>query len=225
MDQSNQPRKGFRTAPQPSKGEVLQQNEQILGQLDGKIKMLSNLLMNLMQGFQALRPEVQALALLEASNATDTTAVLGDHVMIDYLGVTLNADGTPELDEAGLPNYFDGGYGTKFTIQGLGSGQLVPGFEEALVGRKAGESLDFTVTFPENYGAKQLAGKKAKFLVHIHRIYRPMADSIVETMKREYDTRKAEILKAKLEAQKQQEAAAVPAQPQAEQASEAPKAE
>jgi trigger factor len=52
----------------------------------------------------------------------------------------------------------------------LGSGMFIPGFEDQLVGKKAGDELQVKVTFPENYGAAELAGKDAVFDVKIHEL-------------------------------------------------------
>lgn len=83
-------------------------------------------------------------------------AVEGDTVVIDFLG---SVDGVE----------FDGGKGDNFSLE-LGSGQFIPGFEEQLVGKKAGETIDVNVTFPENYQAEDLAGKDAKFVTKIHEV-------------------------------------------------------
>lgn len=75
----------------------------------------------------------------------DDAAELGDTVVIDFVG---SVDGVE----------FDGGKGENFSLE-LGSGQFIPGFEDQLVGAKAGETVEVNVTFPENYQAEDLAGK------------------------------------------------------------------
>lgn len=80
----------------------------------------------------------------------------GDTVVIDFDG---SIDG----------KHFDGGNAENFELK-LGSGQFIPGFEEQLIGKDAGEALDVKVTFPENYNAKDLAGKDALFETKIHEI-------------------------------------------------------
>ncbi|MBF8808150.1 MAG: trigger factor [Enterococcus lacertideformus] len=80
----------------------------------------------------------------------------GDTVVIDFEGFV---DG-----EA-----FEGGKGENYSLE-LGSGSFIPGFEEQLVGKKSGESLDLTVTFPEDYQAEDLAGKEAVFKVTVHEV-------------------------------------------------------
>ena len=79
------------------------------------------------------------------------TAKDGDEVVIDFTG---KKDG-----EA-----FDGGSATDYTLA-LGSNQFIPGFEEAIVGHKAGEAFDVPLTFPKDYHAATLAGAKVVFSV------------------------------------------------------------
>ena len=86
----------------------------------------------------------------------EDAAVDGDTVVIDFEGFL--------GDEA-----FEGGQGENYSLE-LGSGSFIPGFEEQLVGKKAGEKLDVTVTFPEEYQAEDLAGKEAIFKVEIHEV-------------------------------------------------------
>ncbi|GAA0294632.1 trigger factor [Gracilibacillus halotolerans] len=64
---------------------------------------------------------------------------------------------------------FEGGKGENHSLE-IGSGSFIPGFEEQLVGKKAGEETEVTVTFPEEYHAEDLAGKEAVFKVKIHEI-------------------------------------------------------
>ncbi|UOR12143.1 trigger factor [Halobacillus amylolyticus] len=80
----------------------------------------------------------------------------GDTVVMDFEGFV---DG-----EA-----FEGGQADNYSLE-IGSGSFIPGFEEQLVGKKSGEEIDVEVTFPEEYHAEDLAGKKATFKVKIHEI-------------------------------------------------------
>ncbi|MEK1320906.1 MAG: trigger factor [Limosilactobacillus fermentum] len=86
----------------------------------------------------------------------DEAAADGDTVVIDYEG---SVDGEK----------FDGGSADNYSLV-LGSGSFIPGFEDQLVGHKAGEDVDVNVTFPEDYHAKDLAGKDALFKVKIHEV-------------------------------------------------------
>ena len=80
----------------------------------------------------------------------------GDTVVMDFEGFL---DG-----EA-----FDGGKGENHSLE-IGSGQFIPGFEEQLIGKEPGEETEIEVTFPEDYHAEELAGKKATFEVKIHEV-------------------------------------------------------
>ncbi|MCE3036290.1 trigger factor [Helicobacter sp. faydin-H20] len=64
---------------------------------------------------------------------------------------------------------FEGGKAENFELV-IGSGQFIPGFEDSMLGMKAGEEKDIKVTFPENYQAKHLAGKEAVFKIKLHAI-------------------------------------------------------
>lgn len=64
---------------------------------------------------------------------------------------------------------FEGGKAENYTLD-IGSGQFIPGFEDGMIGLKAGESKDIEVKFPENYGGSDLAGKDAVFKVKVHEI-------------------------------------------------------
>jgi trigger factor len=64
---------------------------------------------------------------------------------------------------------FEGGQGTDFSLT-IGSGQFIPGFEEQLIGANTGDEVDVNVTFPEDYGHKDLAGKAALFKVNVKEI-------------------------------------------------------
>ena len=78
---------------------------------------------------------------------------------------------TADIDFEGFDNgvAFDGGKGENFDLE-IGSGSFVPGFEDQLVGMKAGEEKDIDITFPEDYHAENLAGKPVVFKVKVHAI-------------------------------------------------------
>ncbi len=85
------------------------------------------------------------------------TAEMGDLVTVDFVGKT--SDGVA----------FDGGTGTDMGVE-LGSGRLIPGFEDQLVGVTLGEEKTLNVTFPDDYGAKELAGQPATFDITVKKI-------------------------------------------------------
>ena len=80
----------------------------------------------------------------------------GDEVIIDFLG---KKDGVA----------FDGGKAEKFPLE-LGSKSFIPGFEEGLIGKKAGDEISLDLEFPKDYHAKDLAGTKVVFEVKIHEV-------------------------------------------------------
>ena len=91
---------------------------------------------------------------LATLDTVERPAETGDHVVIDYVG---SVDGEE----------FEGGAGRDQLLE-LGSGRLVPGFEDQLVGASAGEERTVTITFPEDYPAAELAGKEAQFAVTVN---------------------------------------------------------
>ena len=97
----------------------------------------------------------QRMASLET---VDEAAAEGDYVLMDFRG---SIDGEP----------FEGGEGTGQLVE-LGSGRLIPGFEEQLVGAAAGEARTVKVTFPDDYGAEHLAGRDAEFEVKVTEVRR-----------------------------------------------------
>ena len=104
-------------------------------------------------------------------DVVDDVSKEGDTVNIDYSG---SIDGVK----------FDGGTAEKQDLK-LGSGQFIPGFEDQLIGKKAGEEVTVKVTFPEEYGNEELAGKDAEFAVKIHEVKRPatLSDEWVKNYK------------------------------------------
>lgn len=121
-------------------------------------------------------------------------AKLGDTVVIDFEGFI---DNKP----------FDGGKGENYDLE-LGSNSFIPGFEEAIVGHKAGDEFDLPVTFPENY-VEELRGKAAVFKVKVHEVKEKkmpeLSDELVkdlgianvETVLQLRDHQRAELLKKK----------------------------
>jgi len=93
------------------------------------------------------------LARLES---TERAAGEGDFVVIDYTG---SIDGEP----------FEGGTGHDQLVE-LGGGRLIPGFEEQLLGARAGEERTIDVAFPDDYGAPHLAGKPARFAISVKEV-------------------------------------------------------
>jgi trigger factor len=108
---------------------------------------------------EAVEGELDALRQRSARlETTEEPAGSGDFVVMDYVGTL---DGEP----------FAGGEGRDQLIE-LGSGRLVPGFEEQLEGARAGDERTVRITFPDDYGASDLAGKEAEFAVTVNEVKR-----------------------------------------------------
>lgn len=88
--------------------------------------------------------------------SVDRAAKKGDEVIIDFTGLLNGKE-------------FAGGKAKDYELK-LGSGAFIPGFEEGIEGHKAGEEFDVNVTFPEEYGAKELAGQKSVFKVKLNKV-------------------------------------------------------
>ena len=108
----------------------------------------------------------------------------GDQVVMDFLG---KVDG-----EA-----FEGGSAEDFPLE-LGSGSFIPGFEDGLVGVKAGEEKDVEVTFPEDYQAEHLAGKAAVFTCTIKNVKAPADTKIDDEMAKQFGAEDLEALKGQI---------------------------
>jgi trigger factor len=101
--------------------------------------------------------EIERLRQRNASLVTtENEAKYGDTVVIDYEGFV---DGVP----------FEGGKDENHSLE-IGSNSFIPGFEVQCIGAKAGSDIEVNVTFPEEYHAKDLAGKPAVFKVHVHEV-------------------------------------------------------
>ncbi len=108
----------------------------------------------------------------------------GDQVVMDFLG---KVDG-----EA-----FEGGAGDDYPLV-LGSNSFIPGFEDQLVGVKAEEVKDVTVTFPEDYGAEDLAGKEAVFTCTIKEVKEPVAAEINDELAEKFGAEDLAALKTQI---------------------------
>ena len=116
-------------------------------------------------------------------------AQTGDQVLIDFEG---KVDGVP----------FDGGKGEGMAIE-LGSGRLIPGFEDQLIGKKANDEVLVKVTFPDDYNVEDLKGKDATFDVVIGEVQKPKEakadDEMAKSMGLEGIDQLSELLKGQIE--------------------------
>lgn len=126
--------------------------------------------------------------------AEDAALAKGDFAMIDFAGFI---DGVP----------FKGGEGKGYPLE-IGSGSFIPGFEEQLIGAKAGEEREVKVSFPADYFASELAGKEAEFKVKVNDVKRKELPAIdAEFVKEVSDFDSVEELKADIENKLKQTAA------------------
>lgn len=123
----------------------------------------------------------------------------GDQVVIDFVG---KLDGEP----------FEGGSAEDYPLV-LGSNSFIPGFEDQLIGVKAGEEKDVTVTFPEDYGAEHLAGKEVVFSCTVKDVKEPVAAEIDDELAKKFGAEDLaqlkEQIRERLEAEYAQAARAV----------------
>ena len=118
-------------------------------------------------------------------------ATTGDQVVMDFVG---KVDGVA----------FEGGTGEGMAVE-LGSGRLIPGFEEQLEGVKVGDEKQLNVTFPEDYGAKDLAGKAATFDVKITAVQTAGETKIDDDMAKAFGLQDLEQLTGLLKGQIEQQ--------------------
>ena len=147
--------------------------------VDGKTDLTFKVIVDLMPDFETTDPAKLAVERLTADitdadmdealdrlaknvrnyNTKDGAVEKDDLATIDYEG---SIDGVP----------FEGGKGSDFNLT-IGSGTFIPGFEDQLIGAKAGDSRDVKVTFPTEYHAPEMAGKDATFAVTVKEVKTP----------------------------------------------------
>ena len=160
------------------------------------------------KGLKAEKPEVKVTAadveerlkqLADRNTrlvSVEREAKSGDTAVIDFEGFK---DGVP----------FEGGKGTNHSLE-LGSGSFVPGFEDQVIGMKAGEEKDIDITFPENY-TKDLAGKQVVFHVKVNEVKEKQTPALDDEFAKdvsEFETLKElkDDTKAKITAEREQSA-------------------
>ena len=117
----------------------------------------------------------------------------GDTVVIDFVG---SVDGVE----------FDGGKGENHSLE-LGSGQFIPGFEDQLVGAKAGDEVEVEVTFPEDYQASDLAGKAAVFVTKVNEVKAKEVPALDDELAKDLDDEVETLDELKAKYRKELEAA------------------
>lgn len=115
-----------------------------------------------------------------------------DRVTIDFVG---SVDGEE----------FEGGKATDFVLF-MGQGRMIPGFEDGIVGHKAGEQFDIDVTFPEEYHAENLKGKAAKFAITLKKVENMVLPELTEQFVKKFGAGKTvEELRAEIKKNMQRE--------------------
>ncbi len=118
-------------------------------------------------------------------------AAMGDLVVIDFEG---KVDGVP----------FEGGKGEGMSVE-LGSGQLIPGFEDQLVGVKANDEKLINVTFPEDYNAENLKGKAATFDIVVGEVKKPVPSKADDALAKGFGLEGIDKLRELMKVQVEQE--------------------
>ena len=140
---------------------------------------------------EALKTVTSQTKSYEAKKGKTPKAADGDKLVIDFVG---------KIGD----NAFEGG-----TAEGaelvIGSGQFIPGFEEQLIGVKKGEVKTLNVTFPENYGSKDLAGKAATFETTVQDILAPKEGEADDEMAKSLGLESLQALKDILKTQLEQQ--------------------
>jgi len=128
-------------------------------------------------------------------NEVDRASANDDRITIDFVGTV---DGEK----------FDGGSANDMPMT-LGAGQMIPGFEDALTGLKAGEETTFKVPFPDDYAAKDLAGKEAEFAVTVKKVEEPKLPEIDEEFAKAFGVESGDVdqLKSEIRANMERELA------------------
>lgn len=136
---------------------------------------------------EVLRKQKMDWSEVERASAND------DRITIDFVGTV---DGEK----------FDGGSANDMPMT-LGAGQMIPGFEEALTGLKAGEETTFKVPFPDDYAAKDLAGKEAEFAVTVKKVEEPKLPEIDEDFAKAFGVESGDVdqLKSEIRANMERE--------------------
>ena len=140
---------------------------------------------------EALQAVISQTKQFEAKTGKTVKAADGDKLIIDFVG---------KIGEEA----FEGGSAEGAELI-IGSGQFIPGFEEQLLGAKKGETKTLNVTFPEDYGAKNLAGKAATFETTVKDILAPKTSEADDELAKQLGLESLDALKAILKTQLEQQ--------------------
>ena len=157
-------------------------------EIDVEIKVYTKPEININEEYKECVPEVELPEVsedeinkeLEAISKAESTTKISDKEQVEKGDIAV-------IDFKG---YIDGkemekGKGEAYPLE-IGSGSFIPGFEEQIEGMKVGESKRIKVTFPENYGAKEIAGKEAEFDVTLQEIQEKIPAEINDELAKKY---------------------------------------
>ncbi len=119
-----------------------------------------------------IQQEIEAMReRLARLQTADRAAAAGDFVVVDYVGSLASEPADAKGAEGEEPNWepFAGGEGRDQLVE-LGAGNLIPGFEEGLLGAVAGETRTVALTFPSDYGSQELAGRDTSFEITVKEV-------------------------------------------------------
>lgn len=137
-----------------------------------------------LDGYEALIPEVKVEEIKDKDIKARKELMLKQYAPIEKTRKQILKKGDyAKFDFEGFVDgvAFEGGKAENYMLE-IGSGQFIPGFEDGMVDLKVGEEKDIEVTFPENYQAANLAGKKAVFKVKLHEIHGKKIPELNEDM-------------------------------------------
>lgn len=118
-------------------------------------------------------------------NEVERVSADGDRLSVDFVG---SVDG----------EVFDGGTANDMPMV-LGSGRMIPGFEEKLMGLKVSDETTFAVPFPDDYASKELAGKEAEFAVTVKKVEEPVMPEVDEEFAKQFGVESGDIGEFKAE--------------------------
>lgn len=137
-----------------------------------------------LNGYEALIPELKVEEIKDKDIKARKEAMLKQFAPLEKTKKQILKKGDyAKFDFEGFVDgvAFEGGKAENYMLE-IGSGQFIPGFEDGMIELKVGEEKDIEVTFPENYQAAHLAGKKAVFKVKLHEIHARKLPEIDEEM-------------------------------------------
>lgn len=125
-----------------------------------------------LKAYKGIKAEKEKVTVKKAEIKEEVERALEkDSKLVTVEGKAAKKGDIATIDFEGFLNgvAFEGGKGESYDLE-LGSGNFIPGFEEQVIGHKTGEEFDIDVTFPEDYGAEDLAGKAVVFKIKLHKI-------------------------------------------------------